>query len=107
MAVSTVAICDLCDLFREFSMQPQLVREAMCANASQVLSGVCQLSHGCTCDKQKQHFPSCDHHHDCVESRGQSMLQVQRNKRNDHHLWQISRGEIMELNVDMEFAQTL
>jgi hypothetical protein len=107
MAASTATICDLCDLFLEFSMQPQLVLEAKYAISSQALSGVCQLSHGCTCDKQKQHFPSYDHHHDCVESRDQSMLQVQRNKRNDRRLWQISRGEIMELNVDMEFAQTL
>jgi hypothetical protein len=35
------------------------------------------------------------------------MLQVPRNRHNDHHLWQKSRGEIMELSVDKEFEQIL
>jgi hypothetical protein len=33
-------ICDLCDLFPEFSMQPQLVREAKYAISNQALSDV-------------------------------------------------------------------
>jgi hypothetical protein len=45
------------------------------------------------------------HHHDYVELRDQSKLQVQRNKRTDHHLEQKLHGEIMGLSGDMECEQ--
>jgi hypothetical protein len=107
MAASTVAICDLCDLFPKFSMQPPLVHEAVCANAIQVLSGVCQPLGGCTYDKQKQHFPSYVLRHGCVESRGQLMLQVLRSKHSDHHLEQKLRDVRVAQSVDKEYEQIL
>jgi hypothetical protein len=105
MAASTVTICDLCDLFLEFSMPRPLVREARCANASQVLLSVYPLLHGCTCDKQKQHFPSCVHRRGYAESHGQLMLQVLRSKHIDRHHEQKLPGETAELNDDKEFEQ--
>jgi hypothetical protein len=107
MAASTVAICDLCDLFQKFSMLPPLVHVARCANATPVLSGVCQPLGDCTCDKQKQHFPSCVPRLDCVESHGQLMLQVLRSKHNDHHLEQRLHGVRVEQSDDKECEQIL
>jgi hypothetical protein len=107
MAVSKATICDLCDLFLEFSMPLQLVREAMCAISTQVLSDVYRPLHGCTCGRQRQHFPNCVPHHDFVESHDQSKLLVRRSKRNDLRLVQRSHDEKVELNDDMEFEQIL
>jgi hypothetical protein len=107
MAASTATICDLCDLSPKFSMLPQLAHEARCANATQVLSGVCQPLSGCTCDKQKQHFPSYVLRRDCVESHGRLMLQVLRSKHNDHHLEQRLHGVRVEQSDDKECEQIL
>jgi hypothetical protein len=107
MAASTATICDLCDLSPKFSMLLPLAHEARCANATQVLSGVCQPLGGCTCDRQKQHFPSCVLRRDYVESHGQLMLQVLRSKHSDHHLEQILLGETMEQSDDKEYEQIL
>jgi hypothetical protein len=107
MAANTATICDLCDLFPKFSTQRPLAHAARCANATQVLSGVCQLSRDCTCDRLKQHFPNCVHPRDCVESRDQLMLQVLRNTHNAHHREQRLLGETTEPSDDTEFEQIL
>jgi hypothetical protein len=67
MVLDTATICDLCDLFPEFSMLRQLVRVAKCAGANPSLSTVYQPLNDCTYGKQRQHFPSCGHHRDCAE----------------------------------------
>ena len=107
MAASTATICDLCDLCPKFSMLPPLAHVAVCANASQVLSGVCQPSRGCTCDMQKQHFPSCVHRRDYVESHDQLMLQVLRSKHNDRHRGQRLLCEKVAQSDDKEYEQIL
>jgi hypothetical protein len=56
---------------------------------------------------QKQHFPNCARRHGCVESRGQSKLQVLCSKHIAHHREQKSLYETMELNDDKEFEQIL
>jgi hypothetical protein len=105
MALGTESKFYLFDLCQEFSMQPQLVRVAMCASANLNLSVVylpwCDYSD----DKQRQHFPNYVRHHDCVELRDQLTLQVLRNKRIDHHLEQKLHDEIVALNDDTEYEQ--
>jgi hypothetical protein len=71
MALDTATICDLCDLFPEFSMLHQLVHEARCAisqpSSFNCLSALMWLR---TCDKLKQHFPNYVRHHGYEELRG-------------------------------------
>jgi hypothetical protein len=105
MALSTATICDLCDLFPEFSMLHLLVRVAGFAISSQALSVACQLSHGCTCDRLKRHFPNCVRPRDYVELHGQLMLLVLNSKHNVHHREQRLHGVTVELNDDMEYEQ--
>jgi len=107
MAASTATICDLCDLYPKFSTRLQLAHEAMYANASQVLSDAYLLLHGCTCGKQKQHFPNCVRRHDYVESHDQSKLQGLHSKRIDRHHEQKLLYAIVGLNDDKEFEQIL
>jgi hypothetical protein len=71
MALSTAAMFYLYDLCQEFSMPPQLVRVAMCEGANPNPLVVYQPLCDCSDGKQKQHFPNCAHHHDCVELRDQ------------------------------------
>jgi hypothetical protein len=105
MALGTAAMFYLYDLCQEFSTQPQLVRAAMCVGAIPNLLVAYQPWCDCSDDKLKQHFPNCVHHHDCVESRDQLMLQALRNKRIDHHLEQKLHDEKVELSGDMEYEQ--
>jgi hypothetical protein len=107
MAANTATICDLYDQFPKFSMPLPLVREARCANASQVLLGVCQLYHDCTYDTLTLRFPNCVRRLDCVESHDQLKLQVLSSRRNDHHLEQRLLVETMGQNGDKEFEQIL
>jgi len=107
MALGTATICDLCDLFQGFSMLPQLVRVEVSAIATLIPSNVYQPLGDCICDTLKRRSPSCVHHHDCVESHGQSMLPVPSNKHIDHHLWQKLRDEKVGQSGDMEFEQIL
>jgi hypothetical protein len=105
MARDTATTCDLYDLFQGFSKPHQLARveESLIANLTP--SNVYLPLSDCTCGTLKRHFPSCAHRHDCEESHGQSMSQVQCNRRIDHHLWQKLRDEKVEQHDDMEFEQ--
>jgi hypothetical protein len=105
MVLNTATICDLCDLFPEFSMLRQLARVAKYEGASPSLSNVCQLLSDCTYDKQRQRFPSYGHHRDYAESHGRSMLQERSNKRSDCCRGQKLLGVKVELHGDMEYEQ--
>jgi hypothetical protein len=95
----------LCGLCREFSKRRQLVRVEVSEVSNLILSAAYQLLSGCTCGKQRQHFPSCDHRHESAELRDQSMSQVRCSKRNAHHHVQISRAVTVEQHGDKEFSQ--
>jgi hypothetical protein len=105
MARDTATTCDLCDQFQGFSKRRQLARVEASLVANLIPSNAYRPLSDCTCDKLKQRFPSCAHHHDCAELHGQSMLQVLSNKRIDHHLWQKLRDEKVERHDDKEFEQ--
>jgi hypothetical protein len=105
MVLSTATICDLCDLFPEFSMLRQLARVAMCEAASPSLLIVCQLLSDCTYDKQRQRFPNYGHLLDYGESHGRSMLQEQSNKRSDCYPERKLHDVKVELHGDMEYEQ--
>jgi hypothetical protein len=105
MVLNTATICDLCDLFPEFSMLRQLVRVAKYAGASpSLLIAYLPLS-DCTYGKQRQRFPSCAHLHDCAESHDQSMLQEQSNRHSGCYRGQRLHAWKVELHVDMECEQ--
>jgi hypothetical protein len=107
MAAGTATICDLCDLCPRFSTLHQLVHVAECANATLIPSNVCQLLHGCTYGKQRQHSPNCDHHLDYVELHGRLMLPVLSSKHIVHHREQRLLDVKVELSDDMECEQIL
>jgi hypothetical protein len=105
MVLDTATICDLCDLFPEFSMLHQLVHVAKCAGASpSLLTAYLPLS-DCTYGTQRQRFPSCGHRHDCAESRGRSKWQAQNSKRSDYCHGQKLHDVKVELHGDMEYEQ--
>jgi hypothetical protein len=105
MVLNTATICDLCDLFPEFSMLRLLVRVAKCAGASPSLLIAYPPLSDCTYGRQRQHSPSCDHHRDFAESRGRSMLQEQNNKHSDCYRGQKLHDAKVELRDDMGYEQ--
>jgi hypothetical protein len=107
MAAGTATICDLCDPYPGFSMQHQLVRVEEYVISTLIPLNACQLLHGCTYGKQKQHFPNYGRHHDYVELHGRLKLQVLNSKHIGHHREQRLHVVTVELNGDMECEQIL
>jgi hypothetical protein len=105
MALDIAAICDLYDQFPEFSMPPQRVHAEGFAISTLTPSTAYLPSHDCIYGKRRRHSPNCVLRLDCEGSHGQSMLQALNSKHTVRHREQISHGEIVELNGDMEYEQ--
>jgi hypothetical protein len=105
MAAGTATICDLCDLYPRFSTQHQLVRVEEYVISTLIPSNACQLLHGCTYGKQRQHFPNYGRRHDYVELHGRLKLQVMNSKHNVRHREQRLLDVKVELSDDMECEQ--
>jgi hypothetical protein len=105
MVAGRKSISNLVFHFQEFAKQRLLVRVEGCevSNPSLLMS---YLPYGdCTYDKQRQHSPNCDRHHDYVESRDRLKSLELGSKRIDHHREQKVLAWKVELNGDMEFEQ--
>jgi hypothetical protein len=105
MAQDMEANAYLCDLCQEFARQHQLALAEVSEVSNLILSAVYQPSSGCTCGKQRQHFPSYGHRHESAGSRDQSMLLEQCNKHSAHHRAQILRGVKVEPHGGKESSQ--
>jgi hypothetical protein len=105
MAEGMRSISYLVFQFLEFARRHLLVRGAESLTSNQSLLR-CDLPSGdCICDKQKQHSPNYERHHDFAELRDQSRSQGLCNKHIDHHRAQTVHVLKVELHGDKEFEQ--